>query len=61
MIPKSVLEPTHPAMNQPNGPIVDNKPFKISLKAGNWNEEKIETIFGFDLIAFERIEFKSNR
>lgn len=26
--------------HQPNGPIVDNKPFKITLKAGQFNSRK---------------------
>lgn len=32
------MEPTPPSMHQPNGPIVDNKPFKISLKAGEFTK-----------------------
>lgn len=36
VIPKNVLN--NPAtQNQPNGPIIDNKPFKIALKAGLTN------------------------
>lgn len=33
VIPKNVLEKLHTAHFQPNGPIIDNKPFKLSLKA----------------------------
>lgn len=36
VLPKNVLENKYQgAQAQPNGPIVDNKPFKIALKAGS--------------------------
>lgn len=34
LIPRNALDEKTPQLPQPNGPIVDKKPFKMSLKAG---------------------------
>lgn len=34
IIPRNVLDDKRPQLPQPNGPIVDKKPFKMTLKAG---------------------------
>lgn len=35
LIPVNVLDKDGPQMPQPNGPVVDKRPYKLSLKAGN--------------------------
>lgn len=41
VIPKNLMEGKFQAIeSQPNGPIVDNKPFKLTLKAGSIHDQK---------------------
>lgn len=44
VMPKNLLEDKITAKHQPNGPIVDNKPFKIALKAGQRKWHQIDNL-----------------
>lgn len=54
VIPKNLIEDKITAKHQPNGPIVDNKPFKITLQAGQFSRifKKIPTELNNEIIIF---------